>query len=285
MQDRASCVSLLYVDSMCLIVFNYAPDDRKKLIVVANRDEFLGRPTQQAHFWEDQPGLLAGRDLKEGGTWLGIHTSGRFAAVTNYREVPFSIDGAISRGNLVVDFLAGNQSSMEYLTDLQTRFDQYNGVNVVVYDGAELGYASNRSASPPILLPPGLYGLSNHLLDTPWPKVELAKERLRQILDAPCSSEALGANMDLLNVLEDETEAADHLLPKTGVSLELERKLSAMTIKMPDYGTRSTTVVTLFSNQELRLVEKTLSTQTNTSKSDDSVVQYHIEPRTESEPF
>lgn len=270
---------------MCLIVFKYDPDDRRKLIVVANRDEFLNRPTQRAHFWEDHVGLLAGRDLQEGGTWMGIHTSGRFAAVTNYREPGFVKDNVLSRGKLVVDFLSGSTSSESYVEALQAQYDAYNGFNILVYDGTSLGYASNRSPNPPQLLAPGLYGLSNHLLDTPWPKVERAKNRLSEALVSDCSSDALGVEGKLLQVLEDESLAPDERLPQTGVPLELERKLSAMLIKMPEYGTRSTSLVTMYSNNELRLVEKAVCLEAMTSNYDDSTVQYHIEPRTDNEPF
>jgi uncharacterized protein with NRDE domain len=243
---------------MCLIVFSFDPDAAQKLIVLANRDEFLARETRQAQFWEEAPGLLAGRDLVAGGTWLGVHSSGRFAAVTNYREPANIRQDADSRGGLVLEFLKGSDPSESYLKALESDYGRYNGFNLVVYDGESLGYASNRSSEGPRLLPSGLYGLSNDLLDTPWPKVSRAKARFQEVLSSSPHADSIWSDPTFLDVLGDESLAPDEELPNTGVGLELERVLSAMTIRTENYGTRSTTLVDMMANGSIRFVEKTL---------------------------
>jgi uncharacterized protein with NRDE domain len=223
---------------MCLIAFAWQPRPPFKLVVAANRDEFYERPTAAAHFWEDAPQLLAGRDLSAGGSWLGVTRDGRFAAVTNYREPGKLRADARSRGELVTEFLRAREPPGDYLRTHAGLGDRYNGFNLLVGDGHGLYYWSNRAGAPR-RLSPGLYGLSNHQLDTPWPKVQRAKEGLRLWLAEGGS--CLG---DLARVLADSEPAPDHLLPATGLGLEWERLLSAMLIASESYGTRCTTVVT-----------------------------------------
>jgi hypothetical protein len=144
------------------------------LVVAANRDELLARPTQAAGFWQDAPQLLAGRDLSQGGTWLGITRDGRFAALTNFRDPPAKRPDRPSRGYLISAFLQGSDTPSAYVTGLAARAHEYNGFSLIVGHGGEFYYYANREREPRALAP-GLYGLSNHLLDTPWPKVVRGK--------------------------------------------------------------------------------------------------------------
>ncbi len=159
---------------MCLIVFAWRQHPDFPLIVAANRDEFYERPTLAADFWADHPEVLGGRDLKEMGTWLGITRKGRFAALTNYRDPLHVRADAPSRGWLVRDFLTGERGAEDYLARLRDRGAAYNGFSLILGDAAGLYYYSNRGEEGPAALAPGVYGLSNHLLDTPWPKVRRA---------------------------------------------------------------------------------------------------------------
>lgn len=243
---------------MCLIAFSFDPDSEQKLFVLANRDEFYGRPTKQAGFWEDEPGVLAGRDLEAGGTWLGVHSQGRFAAVTNFREPGRNEANAVSRGMLVKNFLTSDMDTESFLNRLDMDAYRYNGYNLISFDGKNLGYHSNRSEEGPILLKKGVYGLSNHLLDTPWPKVVRAKQRLIDLVTSATNPISYWTQERPLKLLEDQSMADDKDLPQTGVSLELERVLSAMLIKSPNYGTRCTTMVGMWENGSIRFAENTL---------------------------
>ena len=155
---------------MCLILFAYRSLPDYRLVLAANRDEFYDRPTRHVAFWDDAPEILAGRDLKAGGTWMGITKKGRFAAITNYRDSGMTIENAPSRGDLVKDFLIGKSRPHDYLESLQNKGQDYNGFNLIIGDGNELFYYSNRDGNIHNI-EPGVHGLSNHLLNTPWPKV------------------------------------------------------------------------------------------------------------------
>ena len=209
-----------------------------ELLVAANRDEFHDRPTAPLGFWDDAPDVLAGRDLQEGGAWMGVTRAGRFAALTNYRDPSRIMTGAPSRGHLVSDYLRGEQSARAVLKGLPSVADRYNSFNLLLGDETGLYYYSNR-AGEPRALPPGLYGLSNHLLDTPWPKLRRGLTMLRNLLEQ-WPDPALD---ELLEILADRTVAPDAELPKTGVPLDWERWLSAIFIDAPGYGTRSSTVL------------------------------------------
>jgi uncharacterized protein with NRDE domain len=163
---------------MCLILFAYRQHTDYKLILTANRDEYFARETASLAYWEDAPDVLAGRDLEKGGTWLGITRRGRFAAITNYRDANHPQKEADSRGFLVSEYLRGTDSPQQYLKALQMTADRYNGFNLLVGDEHTLFYFSNREMKISELQP-GLYGLSNHLLETPWPKVVRGKRLLR----------------------------------------------------------------------------------------------------------
>lgn len=225
---------------MCLILFAYRSHPGYELLVAANRDEFYQRPTAPLAYWADAPDLLAGRDLQQGGTWMGITRSGRFAALTNYRDPAHIQESAPSRGHLVSAYLQSTASAAEYLADLASSADQYNGFNLLLKDHAGLYYYSNENGAAQVLAP-GIYGLSNHLLNTPWPKLERGVTALRHILATRQHPTA----DDLLSILTERNLAADELLPQTGVTLEWERWLSAIFIDAPGYGTRTSTVLAL----------------------------------------
>jgi uncharacterized protein with NRDE domain len=221
---------------MCLILLAWRVHADYPLVVAANRDEFFARPTAAADFWVDQPTVLAGRDLEAGGTWMGMTRSGRFAALTNYRSPEHHQAGRPSRGQLVADFLTGASGPEAYLQDRAEFGQRCNGYNLLVSDGNDLYCASNVSGEIH-RLKPGVYGLSNHLLDTPWPKVGAGRTALEQALGALPDQHAL------FNLLTNDLIHPDHALPATGVPMEWERLLSAAFIKSPDYGTRTSTVL------------------------------------------
>jgi uncharacterized protein with NRDE domain len=221
---------------MCLIVVAWRSHPRYPCIIAANRDEFHERATAPGHWWAGNPPILAGRDLQGGGTWLGFTRTGRFAALTNYRTPQPPRTEAPSRGNLVTEVLRSTRTPTEELARLQRVGAAYNGFNLIFSDGERLGvYESVRGAGRE--LTPGIYGLSNDALDTPWPKVQKAKLRLQAALQ----------NMDdpraALDLLRDERPAADAELPKTGLALERERLVSSAFIRDAVYGTRCSTVV------------------------------------------
>jgi uncharacterized protein with NRDE domain len=240
---------------MCLIAFALDAHPAYRLVVAANRDEFYARPTAPADWWAEAPDVLAGRDLREGGTWMGVTRAGRFAAVTNYRDPGlFQKPDAPSRGALVADFLRGSAAAEAYAHDLARRAAEYNGFNLLVGDDAGLFYVSNRTEGVR-RLEPGVYGLSNALLDTPWPKVVRAKKAMADVLTA-AEGDALDA--PLWEVLADRVIAADDSLPDTGVGAERERLLSAPFIRTDVYGTRASSVLTIARNGEVRLVERSV---------------------------
>lgn len=226
---------------MCLLLFAHRVHPLYPLVLAANRDEFYERPTAPAHWWEDTPDILGGRDLRSGGTWLAISRRGRWAAVTNFRDATRTDVAELSRGHLVSDFVGGDQAPEEYLESLRSREDRYGGYNLVLSDGTDAFWTSNRRVEPPayLRLEPGIYGVSNHLLNTPWPKVERGRRELAALLE----HEEQLAPEKLLEILLDRTYAADRDLPSTGVPLELERALSASFVATEGYGTRSSTAI------------------------------------------
>jgi uncharacterized protein with NRDE domain len=225
---------------MCLILFAHDVHPQYRLVLAANRDEFYERPAVPLHFWEDNPEILAGRDLKLMGTWMGITRSGRLAAVTNYRDPKRVKEDAPSRGDLVVNFLQGSLGPAEYLLEVETRADAYNGFNLIVGDRDNLYYGSNRGARFH-KLEPGFYGLSNHLLDTPWPKVRSGLARFKTLMTAP-KSDMFSALEDLL---KNQDRPPDRELPDTGVGMAWERRLAPIFISSPLYGTRCSSILTI----------------------------------------
>ena len=239
---------------MCIILFAYKVHPGYPLVLLANRDEFYDRATDPAAAWADFPEVFGGRDLVGGGTWLGIaKRSGRVAAVTNYRE-PGAAKGVRSRGDLVADYLKSDESVADYLSSVRKRREDYSGFNLLLgeFDGnvQALYYYSNRGADA-VLLEPGIYGLSNHLLDTPWPKVRKGTEFLSQFITLPDLE-----TQPLFTLLADESLADDADLPDTGVGYEIEKALSAIFIRTPNYGTRCSTVVTVSDDLEMELNER-----------------------------
>ncbi len=241
---------------MCLLLISYNNHPKYKLITAANRDEFYKRPAQPAHFWGDN-NILAGKDLKAGGTWLGITKTGRFAAVTNYRDKIELKPIAPSRGDLVAAFLDSKLTPDKFAADITGTADRYNGYNLIFADESSLNYFSNKTKKH-IVLTPGIYGLSNHLLDTPWPKVEKSKKSFTEILN----NENITPD-DLFEILSDTTVPPDELLPDTGVSLEIERAVSPVFVSTPLYGTRSSTVIFIDQNNDVLFMEKSLNTETD----------------------
>lgn len=243
---------------MCLIFIGLKNHPKYKLIVAANRDEFYARKTAPASYWEDHPGILGGRDLEANGTWLGMTKSGRVCMVTNFRDPKNLHAKAPSRGKLVTDFLLDVVSGEKYLERVQGHAKKYNGFSLIAGTVDSLYYFSNYGDGI-VLLNSGLFGLSNHLLETPWPKVEKGKSEIQRLLKSP----AIDAN-DLFNVLSDETISDDASLPDTGVGLERERSLSAAFIKSPGYGTRSSTVIIVDYNNRVTFHERVFDPVANT---------------------
>jgi len=222
---------------MCLIVFSYKQHPKYDLVFAANRDENHSRPTRAAQFWDDHPNVLAGKDLKASGTWMGVTKDGAFSALTNYRDPSIQKENPPSRGQLVLDFLLSEESPHTYLRKVDQEAHRYMGFNLLTGKGDELGYYSNQEQKIR-LLDAGLYGLSNHLLDTTWPKVERAKKKLNNILqDEKISEEAL------FKLLSDEKKASEDQLPDTGIPKDIEKKISSIFIKSEGYGTRCSTLL------------------------------------------
>lgn len=235
---------------MCLILFAYKAHPEMKLIMAANRDEFYQRPAAQARWWEDKANVLAGRDLQANGTWLGVSREGRIAALTNYREPGNLISHAPSRGALVSDFLTGTETPADYLATLHPKGSQYNGYNLLTGTPDTLHYHSNR-AGEPRKLEPGVYGLSNHILDTPWPKVRSGKSTLRAAL----LKNALETDQ-WFEMLQNPELAPDSQLPDTRISTEWERMLSAMFIQGESYGTRVSSLLMIDNQNNVYFEER-----------------------------
>jgi uncharacterized protein with NRDE domain len=244
---------------MCLIVFAWQVVPGAPLIAAANRDEFYDRPATPAGNWVDNPQVFAGRDLKGGGSWMGVTEDGpngpKFAAITNIRGPDERRTDAPTRGALVANYLSGDLSAEEYIASIAAGSDAYNGFNLVLGDRQHLIWYSNRGGADERngkLLEPGIYGISNGLLDAPWPKVLRTKAQFASLLCQGAPEEAY------FEMLADTTRAPDLRLPDTGVALDLERVLSAVCIETPGYGTRTSTVVRLFANDPPVLNERTL---------------------------
>jgi len=235
---------------MCLIFIAVKNHSKYKLVIAANRDEFYGRRTASAAFWQDHPQILGGRDLEAMGTWLGMTTAGRICMVTNFRDLRNIKSNAPSRGKLVTDFLLDKVSGEAYLTKIEPRAKDFNGFSLIAGTVDSLFYLSNYREGL-IHLNSGLFGLSNHLLETPWPKVEKGKREIQALLKAPQVNKD-----DLFRILSDETISPDDALPDTGVGIERERSLSAAFIRSPGYGTRSSTVILVDYNNNVAFHER-----------------------------
>lgn len=249
---------------MCLILFAWQMNPERPLILAANRDEFYQRPTAALSKWQNAP-LIAGRDLLEGGTWLGITASGRFAAVTNYRQASeMGKRYPISRGALCRDFLSHHSSIDDFLLQLEKDAFNIGGFNLLLSDGQRMAYASNRfnaeSGKPCYQtqpqLPPGIYGLSNHLLNSPWPKVTTGITTLTQQLAQPIDNDH-SLSHQLFEMLSSQALDDDALLPDTGIGIEKERFLAPrMIASSTEYGTRASTVLIKSQDGTQTLIEQ-----------------------------
>ncbi|AZS79887.1 NRDE family protein [Achromobacter spanius] len=225
---------------MCLAVLALHALPGIPVLIAANRDEFHARPTLPAAQWADAPGLYAGRDGLAGGSWMGVTAQGRFALVTNFREPGRHLDPAPSRGALVEDYLRGSDSPQAYLARTHESDQAYNGFNLIVGDTRQAWYLSNRDGAPRPLAP-GIYALSNHLLDTPWPKLARTKTAFTEVLGRTPQPDLPA----LFDALADRQTATDDEMPATGLPQDRERLLSSPFIVSPDYGTRASSVLVL----------------------------------------
>lgn len=241
---------------MCLLVFAWKVHPDHPLIFAGNRDELHARPAAAAGFWEQTPRVLAGRDLLAGGTWLGITTDGRFAVVTNYRSGLNPEKAERSRGELAADFLQSSTPAHVYLQNVSKRAHAYGAFSLIVGDRDVLWYFSNRGGAEPLEVTPGIHGLSNHLLDTPWPKVTRSMSALKRLLERGNLDDAA-----LFTLLAERVPAADELLPDTGIGRERERQVSPVFVVNPMYGTRCSSLILLHANGEARFAERRFDAQ------------------------
>jgi len=240
---------------VCLVFLALNKHSQYKVIVAANRDEFYARNTAPAAFWKDNAGILGGRDLEAAGTWMAMNTNGKISLVTNYRD-PHNINpNAPSRGKLVTDYLTGDISPEAYLLNIEPSAKRYNGFNLLVGQLDNWWYLSNHKAGIQ-KLESGIYGLSNHVLDTAWPKVTLGKQNFSRMLEYDVWPE------ELFKMLYNEQRAEDIKLPDTGIGLERERALSPMFIKTKGYGTRCSTVLLIDNENHVQYYERTYDVST-----------------------
>lgn len=237
---------------MCIILFSYKTHPDYKLVLISNRDEFYNRPTSQLSKWNNETEIYAGKDEQSGGTWMGINDNGNFAALTNYRDLSSIKQDAPSRGLLVSNYLTNSKAPLDYLNEIKPLAKEYNGYNLLVGSIDELYFYSNIEDKI-IKVEPGFHGLSNKFLNTPWPKVERGKQKIREITQ-------LNKNIStdkLFELLGDQTKAPDEMLPDTGVGIEWERILSPIFINSPIYGTRASSILTIDKNDKVSFTERT----------------------------
>ncbi|WP_343855508.1 NRDE family protein [Aliiglaciecola litoralis] len=229
---------------MCILFIAVKQHPDYPLIIAANRDEFHQRPTALSQFWDDNNDILAGRDLRAKGTWMGINKNGRLSALTNVRDPQKLLDNPISRGELVSEFLAKQISAQDYLRTLQQTKKSYNGYNLLFGDWDDLWVYNNHTDKTQHLTE-GVFGLSNADLNSPWPKVNQGVAQLKN----HCQQRGPLDTDKLFAILLDQTQSNDELLPQTGVSIEWERKLSSIFIQSQEYGTRSSTLLLIDNNK------------------------------------
>ncbi len=244
---------------MCLIAFAYKSHPEYPLILITNRDEFYARPTRKAQFWieEGYPDILAGKDLTANGTWLGVHKNGKWAALTNYRDLDNIKEDAPSRGDIVLNYLKSSINVRDYASQIKEDAAKYNGFNLLVGDKNDIVHYTNE-LDLITLVPHGIHGLSNSLLNSPWTKSENSKAKLQEHLN--------GEKLDILHlfdILLDQTKAEDKDLPETGLSYELEKAVSSSFIITPDYGTRCATILMINSEGKINFIERTYKPGSN----------------------
>ncbi|MDR9416909.1 MAG: NRDE family protein [Gracilimonas sp.] len=237
---------------MCLITFAYKTHPKFKLILAGNRDEFYARPTRKAKFWteEGHPELLAGKDLQGGGTWLGVHKDGRWGALTNYRDFSLKKDNPPTRGELVLDYLKSSFSAPDYLESIKPKAKQYNGFNLLLGDKNGLYHFLNQEREINTVKP-GIHGLSNASLDTPWKKLTLANAELSNVI-----SKDEFEKEELFKLLINEKKALEKDLPSTGLSQEMEKAVSSIFIKTQDYGSRCSTILLIQKDGTIDFTER-----------------------------
>lgn len=221
---------------MCLIVFRIDPETSDPLLLIGNRDEFHARPTQGLHRWDEPAGIAGGRDLAAGGTWLAAHANGRFATVTNSRDGAAANPKHRSRGWLITDFLESSESALDYLASI--RGEHYAGFNLVLFDGESVAYGSNRDPRPPRILRPGVYSVSNAIIDTPWHKLERAKSRFLDLM----ATDSLD-DESLFAILRDEQRADVTSVDDSVLPFETAHRVTAPFVADEQYGTRCSTIV------------------------------------------
>lgn len=236
---------------MCLILFAVNMSDDYPLILAANRDEYYNRPTRPMAFWSESPDILAGKDLQAGGTWFGVHRQGRFAALTNYRDLSRVKPNTPSRGELIPNLLAFSGPISDYLSVLDRTAKQYSGFNLLAGEAGGPVFCYSNQTRKTTRVDPGIHGLSNHLLDTPWPKVRFGKKGLQD-----CIEKAPGKEAPLFALLADTRHPDDTELPDTGIGLEWERLLSPLFIQSDTYGTRSSTLMHIGKTGDIRITER-----------------------------
>lgn len=237
---------------MCLLVFAHRAHPRYPLILASNRDEFYDRPTRPARFWDDRPDLLAGKDLKAGGTWMGITRGHRFAALTNFRDMATIKTDAPSRGHIVTDFLTSGKPALQFLQEFQNSAHRYNGFNLLLGSTKKLFYFNNIN-NKIREVEPGYYALSNAFLDSNWPKTNVALKEFKESLqdDRPPNQN------DLFRILQNRDRYPLDQLPTTGLPPEIEHAVSSIFITSENYGTRCSTVVLSSGNSGVTFTERT----------------------------
>jgi uncharacterized protein with NRDE domain len=241
---------------MCLLVLAWRCHARHRLVVAANRDEFHARPAAPLAPWDAPAGVIGGRDLLAAGAWFAVDPQRRFGIVTNFREFGRRRRSAPSRGGLIPAYLTGGASPGDHLRQLETDAPGYAGFNLLLGDHESLWYASNRADQFARELPPGIYGLSNEFLDTPWPKLVRVRARFESLLAEPLSANGEQLAGKLFEMLADREPAPPDTVPPGDLSPEWARKLSAPFVLDPSYGTRCSTVLTIGIDESLRLAER-----------------------------
>ncbi len=234
---------------MCLVAFALSIHPKYELVMVFNRDEEKSRGSEPIHWLNNE--ILAGRDEKDGGSWFGITRHGRIAYLTNFRNPETFREDAKSRGHIVKSFLVSNLTEEDFVKRLRSEIQEYNDFNLIFgVRPNRLFYFSNITDKL-IRIKPGIHGLSNGLLDEPWPKVV----RLKKMLESKMSKNELTV-VELLGLLKDRAIPPPDELPNTGVGLELEMKLSPIFVDFEGYGTVSSTVLLIDRGRNVILRER-----------------------------